>query len=587
MTRLTLTAWISAACLVTPVAPGAPPPLGPAPARGDLVLNEVLYDPAGPDEGSEWVELWNPDALPVSLAGIAVEAADGARPDGWVRVFQGAPGDTVPPRAAWLVRGAALTGPLQNGPDALRLTRDGVLLDLLGYGALEAASLYQGAPAPDAGSGHSLARRSDGAGAGRNADDWEEEPAPTPGRANHPAERIGLVPGGTVLDPVVPWPGETVNVRARVVNRGRLPLAAARWRLLVDREDASGGAESRGDPLPAAVAPGVSLAPGESASVELRLEAGAAGPFRVRVRAAAEEGAAQSPDLADTVVALGRTVAAPVVVNEIAFRDAGAGEWVELWFREAVADVGTISLADQSSSPRAIARGAAPRPVASGSFLVVAEDPSSVRARYGIDSSAVLGVSGPWPSLNDSDGAGGFADAVRVSGSDSIPCDVIVYDARAVVRGGSLERLAADLPGHLPGTFGESVDPGRATPGRPNSLRAPDRGLAPRGALLLASGRVLRRADGAPPLLLRVTAEARGRSLVVQVYDLLGRRVRTLVQGQRFASEGAFAWDGRDAAGAWVRPGLYVIAAETAAEDGRGPRRTAIPVAVSAAGAAR
>jgi flagellar hook assembly protein FlgD len=71
---------------------------------------------------------------------------------------------------------------------------------------------------------------------------------------------------------------------------------------------------------------------------------------------------------------------------------------------------------------------------------------------------------------------------------------------------------------------------------------------------------------------------------VIRVVDLVGRRVRTLVEGQRFESEGAFAWDGRDAAGTWVAPGVYVISAEAAAEDGRGPRRTAIPVAVSAAG---
>jgi flagellar basal-body rod modification protein FlgD len=97
---------------------------------------------------------------------------------------------------------------------------------------------------------------------------------------------------------------------------------------------------------------------------------------------------------------------------------------------------------------------------------------------------------------------------------------------------------------------------------------------------------VLRRAAGAAPLLLRLAADARGRSLSVSVLDLLGRRVRTLVQGQRFAGEGAFAWDGRDGSGAWVAPGLYVIAAEAAPEDGRGPRRTAIPVAVAPEGGA-
>ena len=83
-----------------------------------------------------------------------------------------------------------------------------------------------------------------------------------------------------------------------------------------------------------------------------------------------------------------------------------------------------------------------------------------------------------------------------------------------------------------------------------------------------------------------MTQDARGRSLRVQVLDLIGRRVRTLVRDQRFASEGAFVWDGRDGSGAWVPPGLYVITAEAASEDGRGPRRTAIPVAVVPEGGA-
>jgi hypothetical protein len=567
MFRPSLAALAVAACLA---APGAPPPLGPAPARADLLLNEVLYDPAGSDEGSEWVELWNPGPAPVSLAGVVIETSDGSRPDLWTAAYRGASTDTVPPRAPFLVR--SLSGPLQNGPDALRLARGGVVLDLLGYGALDAASLYLGSPAPDAASGHSLARRVDGAGSQSNADDWEEEPAPTPGRANHPDERLALVPGGTRLDPIVPWPGETVVARARVVNRGRLPLAALRWRLVLDLEDASPGGAARGGPFPAAVAPGVALAPGESAWVDLRFQADTAGPFRVRVRAAPAEGSSPAPDLADTAWVLGRTLAAPAVVNEVEFRDEGAGEWVELWFREAVPDVGSLALSDGSSPPRSFARGPVPRAAMAGTFLVVAKDPAAVRARYGLDSTLVLGVAGSWPSLNDSDGPDGFADLVRVTGSDSIPCDVIRYDARAVSRGGSLERLAPDLPGHQPGTFGECVDPARATPGRPNSLRAPERGVAPRGALLLASGRLLRRDAEAPPLLFRLTPEARGRSLVVSVFDLLGRRLRTLVSGQRFASEGAFAWDGRDAGGAWVRPGLYVVAAEVPAEDGQGPR---------------
>jgi flagellar hook assembly protein FlgD len=68
----------------------------------------------------------------------------------------------------------------------------------------------------------------------------------------------------------------------------------------------------------------------------------------------------------------------------------------------------------------------------------------------------------------------------------------------------------------------------------------------------------------------------------VRVHDLLGRPLRTLVEGQRFASEGAFVWDGRDDRGDAVPPGLYVVRAEALPEDGAGARASSLPMAVAA-----
>src|SRR5262249_47024503 len=93
------------------------------PAHSGLVLNEVLYDPAGADEGQEFVELWNPDSTTASLDGVSIEAGDGARPDVWSVVWRAPPGIHVAPGGAFLVAGGALTGALQNGPDAVRLVR--------------------------------------------------------------------------------------------------------------------------------------------------------------------------------------------------------------------------------------------------------------------------------------------------------------------------------------------------------------------------------------------------------------------------------------------------------------------------------
>ncbi len=554
------------------------------PARADLVLNEVLYDPSGSDEGGEFVELWNPDHVARGLAGVAIEVADGAKPDVWTVLYRGAEGDSVPPGSAFLVSASALTGSLQNGPDAVRLTRGVVVLDRLGYGDLVSPSLYEGVPAQDVASGHSLARLTDGLDSDRNADDWGDEPSPTPGRANHPDERLELSPEGIRIDPAVPWPGETAVVRASVRNGGRLALEASRWEIAAELSSLVPPA-SQDAPLPMASRGGVSLAPGESTVVELPFRAGSAGPFSMLVRVGPRAGDFGGDQLRDSVSVLGRIFASPAVIHEIAFRDAGVGEWVEIWIRESIPDAGDLLLADATSTPRRVERGRDPLPLAAGALLVLAQNAEAVRARFGLDSTTVLGLAGGWPSLNDTDGERGTADVVRVLTADGTPSDVVPYTARASTRGGSLERLSPDLPGHRAGTWGESVDPTRATPGRANSLRAPDRaGDSVRGPLLLASGRVLRRGAGAP-LLLRTTPDARGRELVIQVVDLLGRAVRTLVDRQRFESEAAFAWDGRDAAGNWVRPGLYVIAARAVADAERGPRDSVIPVAVSAAGA--
>lgn len=550
------------------------------PAQADLVLNEVLYDPSGSDEGNEFVELWNPDSVPRALTGIVVEAADGSGIGAWAPIFRGSPGDSIPPRGVFLAAGVQLAAAMQNGPDAVRLARDGIVLDRLGYGELGSSALFEGSPAPDVPSGHSLARRGDGVDSDRNADDWEDEPRPTPGRANHPDERLELADGEVQMDPIVPWPGETVVVTARVHNRGRLPLDGSRWRLMAEWQPI-GGREAHAGGLPI-LHDGVGLAPGESTAISLSMDGIPEGPFRVLVWIASADGNPFSADLADTSFALGRARASPAVINEIAFRSDGAGEWVELWLREAVADVSLFSIADQGSIPHPIFREDVARPLPAGAFLVIAQNPQAVRDRYGLDSSLVVGIQGAWPSLNDTPGPNGWADIVRVTDEAGVPCDVVPYVARSSSRGGSLERLSADLPGHLSGSWGECIDPSRGTPGRANSLRAPDREGSGRGTLIIASARVLRRDVGFAPLLLRLTAEARGRSIVVRVMDLLGRPVRTLVQGQRFESEGAFAWDGRDGAGSWVPPGLYVITAETMAESGPGPRRSSIPIAVSA-----
>jgi len=544
-------------------------------ARADLLLNEVLYDPEGPDEGFEFVELWNPDLTVVSLEGISIEAGDGARPGSWSLVYAGSAGDSAQPQHAFLVPGPSLRAAIQNGPDALRLTRRGAVLDLVGYGALTAPDLYRGAPAADASSGESLARIRDGVDTGSNAADWAPEPEPSPGRANHPDVRLTIARRSAALDPEVPWPGEQALLRVTVRNRGLLAIEARRWRVEAAIR-AAAEADTSWPLVPAAICPGVSIAPGESASARCALPAPTEGRFDVRVTLRdLGAGASAEAVVADTAVILTRSAAGPLVVNEIAFRDRGAGEWVELDTREEVPDLGAFTLSDAGGHACEIDRGPAPRGARKGDLFVLAESPALVRAAYVLPESLVLGCRGGWPSLNDTGGGDGFADRVRVLDARGIPSDAVPYRADYTERGGSIERLGVALPSASRDTWSESIDSRAGTPGRPNSMQAPGRGGEPEGKLLLATSRVLRRSPGAPvaPVVLAFGEVARGKRVRVFVHDLLGRPRRHLVDGQRVLGEAAFMWDGRDDAGEPVPAGTYVARAETI-PDGAEPART-------------
>ena len=47
-------------------------------------------------------------------------------------------------------------------------------------------------------------------------------------------------------------------------------------------------------------------------------------------------------------------------------------------------------------------------------------------------------------------------------------------------------------------------------------------------------------------------------AVVLAIYDVRGRRVRTLAQGQQEPGTHPVRWDGRDAQGEPVAPGVYV-----------------------------
>jgi len=154
---------------------------------GDVVVNEVAYDPTGtPDQWHEWVELYNSTESAIVVAGWAI--SDGNTGD-WLSTF------VIPPHGLVIVAADASTftsvhpdctspvidlgsyigSGLNNTGDRVELWEDDTLIDAMSYGADTTYFTLPGV-AP----GHSLERSSPGMDTD-SANDWVDRPDPTPG----------------------------------------------------------------------------------------------------------------------------------------------------------------------------------------------------------------------------------------------------------------------------------------------------------------------------------------------------------------------------------------------------------------------
>jgi hypothetical protein len=477
-----------------------------SPARP--IVTEVYYDAPGDDTGWEFVELWNPSDHDVALAGLVLEAGDGAGAGRWTVRWTGAARDTIRARARFVVGGAHLAPPpdatvtleLQNGPDGLRLTWPDGGREVVGWGALAWPEYFCGAPAADVPAGQSLARVPDGADLGSNALDFRAAD-PSPGRANQPGVDLALPRGALALAPESPAPGEALRLHARVLNRGATALAAGAA-VLVCTGDAL--ADSVRASVPAS-------APGETLDVALPSTAGAAGRRSLEARVVAPGDGAALND-ADTLAV--RVGPGPLELTEIQFHPGAAeGEWVEVRNRSgAPLSLAGFTLSDRGDGRvRILTESELP----DDSLAVLAQDRAALLAAFpGLDSARVVTVA-PWPSLNNSDAADGFADFVVLREADGLPVDRVGYSAAGVPAGTPLEKDA--------GAWASSSAP-NGTP------LQPPRHVPPGPVRFAASPR--RVALAAPELELSWQLPWPVADVTVELYDLAGRFVARLMDAQ-------------------------------------------------------
>jgi hypothetical protein len=537
-----------------------------------VCVNEVLYDPAGPDAGREFVELFNPDSVWVALDGWRCEAGNGAAPGDWRTQWQGGSRDRIAPRGFFLIAGAAFEGAadarapleLQNGPDAVRLVAPSGWTDRVGWGDLEAVEFFEGAPAPDVPSGWSLARVPDGRDAGENATDLQPCALPTPGTTNAPSACISL--GDARVDPPLLDPGGAGDLRVTVRNAGTTTIdpGALAWELACPLLD-----------ITPRTPPSAGLGPGGTAVFVWDLAARAEeGSGVIDVTLSAPGGAcARCP----AALSIGR---GRVWVSEVQYDPAaGEGEWVELTSAaEEPIDLAGWQIADASGRATKIAAG--PVWIAPGGFVLVAENAATLRARHPeLPVEAIAPRAGSWPSLNNSvDRELGYADQVLLLDAEGGPVDYVRYTPGDLDGDGvSLERWIE---------HGRLVDPRVLVPCPARIGSTPgEAGWVPGGARdpidLEPRPFFPDRPDG--PRLCRIVLpgpSGREQQVTVDVFSLAGERVATLVAGASASGPVVLAWDGRRADRRPLPTGMYLVRAALHA-GGSGETRTCVrPIAL-------
>lgn len=543
--------------------------LAAAPASG-VCINEVLYDPEGPDGGREFVELYHAGPQALDLEGWRIEAGNGASAGDWRVQWEGRAGDLVAPDSFFLIAGEEVDAPaqararlvLQNGPDAVRLCAPGGVADLLGWGEHTHAEFHEGSPAPDVVAGSSLARIADGVDSGDNARDFRAAARPTPGRSGAIAAALSL--GGFAVAPPVLDGCHAGSLELTLQNDGLSPLALhdLAWDLQAEL--------LRGEPPDW---PRTALEPGESLVVAWTVRPGGEGVDSVVVTL-------RGPDLEAVAAVRVRCGAGEILITEIQYDPAaGEGEWVELWNRsDREIDLAGWSLSDATGRATRIA---APALFEAGGCRLVAEDSAALAARCPGTGGLILARQGAWPALNNHlDAERGYADEVVVRAPGGLAADYARYSPGGLDGGGvSLERWiegtrivdpcawmpcpagAGSTPGELPaGAHGAGSAHGDLVPA-PALLR-PDRAGEPRACRIALAAPEEGTCD--------VTAE---------IYALDGRRVATLAAG-RVSGPLLLFWDGTDGAGEDLPTGLYLVRAALRSAARRTERRLLQPIAL-------
>jgi hypothetical protein len=516
-----------------------------------VVINEVLYDPEGKDAGEEFIELHNKTGWDVCLFDYEVATGNGAYERRWTSEWRGGLSDTIRAGGFFVIgEEAVLPEPdlvtsldLQNGPDACKLVSPQGDMDLVGWGDHDFGEYYETRPALDSGPGASLGRDPDGIDTDDNYADFAPFAVPSPGAFNRPPFDIGIE--AACLSRYAQPDHATIQIVSRLVNLG---TAAGGAGAIVHVGWFGQQDSSRLD---------VDIAPGEFDRIAVDTPNAGEGLHDLLVWLTWAPDKCHYNDTLRTSVLIWPS---PVVVNELMFKpDVSECEWVELLNTGAEpVSLEGWTLEDSGHKRRRIAE--AGLNLGPDGFLMLVEDEHDFMAVHtGLDC-PIIRPSGGWPTLNDTDGRAGYADMVVIRDAFGTCVDSVAYRTAWGEPGTSVERVETRARSTRASNWSPHYGPGGSSPGRANSVSVilPE----PGGYLKISPQTFTPDGDGRHDVL-AVSVELPTPAIVrLKVFDINGRALRTLLDGDLVQERRITFWDGRLVDRGIAPIGVYVVLLE-------------------------
>lgn len=506
-----------------------------------VVLNEVFYDPVGPDAGYEWLELYNPTDEPINLEGWILEKARTTFTEiyefeyiiipakGFLLIGEEYVKDAdIKATLAFTNAGSSTNGVRIRCPDT-GYTDTVLYHEPNSYDLTWDCGEHKTPFVPTVQEGNSLARKYDGVDTDLPKD-WFECTNPTPGTTN-------LYPIDLAIFKITLQKIEGIyHLFTFIHNLSTEPVDNSEAHVDIFVNNALWDSYE----LP-------SIAPMDSLEFSCPLGTLEEGLYDISARVELPNDINPENNQAGTSILIGES---PLVLNEIMFRpSSGRTEWLELYNRSSrdyhLNDFLITDYADREIRFSAY--------IAADDYLIVCRDSLNVMLYYPNAPFHTIVEADSWAPLN----VGG--DVLTLYDNYGLQLEQMEYSGDGSEHDVSLERVNPYLP-PSEDNWGYSVI--GATPGRQNSIYVV---YLPTQASLTANPNPFAPLRGEYSIISFSLPEIISR-VTVRIFDIKGRMVRKLADQILQASSGDFVWNGYSDDGRRLPVGVYIINLEATSQ---------------------